>query len=325
MKKSVNVKELAFKIAPLITLIVLSGYLAIVSENFLHFDNLMNILRQATTISLIAVGMLIVIITAGIDLSVGAVMALSICVMGIALKAGITNPLLLILICIATGTGMGIINGLLLTKLHLPHPFISTIGTRNISRGLALFITGAAPIIGFPKIIEVPGSADISGIPLSFIIVLIVYVCVHLFLNHTVLGREIYSVGGNKEAALLSGINVGKVLTFVYGFSGFMCASAGIIYVGRVGGALPLAGTTADLDAIAAVIIGGASFFGGKGTVWGTLIGVLLISVIRNGLNLLSASADLQYVVIGLVIVIAVFVDVLRTKVEEKAKRMAKA
>lgn len=322
---SASIRELLFKIAPLITLIFLSISLSIISENFLTFDNIMNVLRQATTIALIAVGMLIVIITAGIDLSVGPIMALSICVMGIVMRAGVSNPFLLIMVCLLVGTGMGVLNGLLLTRLNLPHPFISTIGTRNVATGLALIITGAAPILGFPKAVEAPGSADINGVPLSFLIVIIVYVLVHLFLNYTVLGREIYSIGGNKDAALLSGINVKNVLTFVYGFSGLMCAFAGIIFVGRVGGALPLAGTTADMDAIAAVIIGGASFFGGKGTVWGTMIGVLLISVIRNGLNLLSASSDLQFVVMGIVIIVAVFIDVIRTKIEEKARRMAKA
>lgn len=322
---SVSIRELMFKIAPLITLIILSIVLSVISDNFLKFDNIMNVLRQASTIALTAVGMLVVIITAGIDLSVGPVMALSICVMGIVMRAGVNSAILLMMVCLLAGAGMGILNGLLLTRLNLPHPFISTIGTRNIATGLALIITGAAPILGFPKAVEAPGSGDMGGFPLSFLIVIIVYTLVHLFLNYTVLGREIYSIGGNKDAALLSGINVKNVLTFVYGFSGFMSACAGIIFVGRVGGALPLAGTTADMDAIAAVIIGGASFFGGKGTVWGTMIGVLLISVIRNGLNLLSASSDLQFVVMGTVIIAAVFIDVVRTRVEEKAKRMAKA
>ncbi len=324
--QSISIKEMLFRVAPLLTLILLSIYLSIVSDNFLKIDNIMNIMRQASTIALIAVGMLMVIITAGIDLSVGPIMALSMCTMGIAMRSGgVTNAFVLILICLLVGSGMGMVNGLLLTRLHLPHPFISTIGTRNISRGIAIIITSAAPVIGFPKAVEMPGSGDIQGFPISFLIVIIVYIIVHLFLNNTVLGREIYSIGGNKEAALLSGINVKNVLTFVYTFSGFMAACAGIVFVGRVGGALPLAGQTADLDAIAAVIIGGASFFGGKGTVWGTLIGVLLISVIRNGLNLLSASSDLQFVVIGGVIIVAVFVDVIRTKVEERARRMAKA
>ncbi|WP_212505714.1 ABC transporter permease [Anaerotalea alkaliphila] len=318
-------KEVAFKLAPLLSLVILSVYLTFASSNFLKIDNMMNILRQASTIALVALGMLIVIITAGIDLSVGSILALSIVTMGVALKAGVTNPLILVLVCVAVGIAFGVVNGLLLTKLNLPHPFISTIGTRNIGQGLALLITGAAPIIGFPKIIEAPGAGNVGGFPVSFLLVLVAYVLVHIMLNNTVLGRQIYSIGGNKEAAIVAGINVKRVLLFVYGFSGFMCSLAGIIYIGRVGAAIPLAGPTTDMDAIAAVIIGGASFSGGKGTVSGTMIGVLLIALIRNGLNLMSAASDLQYIVIGLVIIIAVFADVVRTKVEEKARRLAKA
>lgn len=318
-------KELAFKVAPVLSLIILSIYLSFASENFLKFDNMMNILRQGSTIALVALGMLLIIITAGIDLSVGPMMALAMVTAGIAMKAGVANPWVLMLIILAAGTVMGLVNGLLLTKLQLPHPFISTIGTRNVYQGLALFITGAAPIIGFPALIQAPGAANVGKFPLSFVIVLVVYVIVHVMLNNTVLGRQIYSVGGNRTAATVAGINVDSVLVFVYAFSGFMCGLAGIIYIGRVGAAIPLAGPTTDMDAIAAVIIGGASFSGGKGTVWGTMIGVLLIALIRNGLNLLSAASDLQFIVIGLVIIIAVFADVVRTKVEEKARRLAKA
>lgn len=318
-------KELTFKIGPLFAVIVLSIILALASDNFLKVDNIMNIFRQASTIALVAIGMLLVIITAGIDLSVGSMMALSMTTMGIFMKMGVSNPLVLILIGIVSGIIMGVINGLLLTRLHLPHPFISTIGTKNVYRGIALLITGAAPIIGFSKSIEFAGAQSVVGFPISFIIVIFIYICVHVLLTYTVLGRQIYSVGGNKQAALVAGIDVKKVLIFVYGFSGFMCAVAGIVYIGRVGGALPLAGTDTDLDAIAGVIIGGASFSGGKGTVWGTMIGVLMITLIRNGLNLLSASSDLQFIVIGLVIIIAVFTDVVRGKVEEKARRVARA
>ncbi len=322
---NLSFKEIVFKLAPLLSLIVLCVLLSFVSKNFIRYNNLMNILRQSATTALIALGMLVVILTAGIDLSVGPIMALSICTMGIIMRSyGITNSFVLVMVCLLVGTFMGLINGLLLTKLNLPHPFISTIATRNIARGIALIITAAAPIVNFPKGVEIAGAGEISGFPLPFIIVLIFYLITHVFLNRTTLGREIYSIGGNKEAALLSGINVKAVLTFVYCFSGFMCGCAGIIFVGRVGGALPLAGTTADIDSIAAVIIGGASFAGGKGTVAGTMIGVLLIAVIRNGLILLKASSDMQYVVIGAIIIIAVFSDVVRGRVEAKARRFAK-
>ncbi len=322
---NLSFKEVIFKLAPLLTLIILCVLLSFVSKNFFRYHNLMNILRQSSTTALIALGMLVVILTAGIDLSVGPIMALSICTMGIIMRSyGVTNSFVLVLVCLLVGVLMGLVNGLLLTKLNLPHPFISTIATRNIARGIALIITAAAPIVNFPKGVEVAGSGAISGFPLPFIIVLVFYAITHVFLNRTTLGREIYSIGGNKEAARLSGINVKAVLTFVYCFSGFMCGCAGIIFVGRVGGALPLAGTTADIDSIAAVIIGGASFSGGKGTVTGTMIGVLLIAVIRNGLILLKASSDMQYVVIGTIIIIAVFADVVRGRVEAKSRRLIK-
>ena len=286
----------------------------------------MNIFRQASINSLIAAGMLVVILTGGIDLSVGSLLACSIAVMGVCMKTfGIMNPVILIAICLVTGTILGTINGLLLTKLHLPHPFISTLGTKNIARGLALFITGAAAIAGFPKGVLLAGSADINKFPVSFIIVIIVFIIFHIFLTQTGLGRKIYSIGGNMEAARLAGINTNRVLTICYAISGFMAAFAGVIYVGRLNSAVPLASLEGDLDAIASCIIGGASFNGGKGSIWGTLIGSMIITVIRNGLDIMGVQSDVQQIVIGAVIVVAVFVDVVRTRMEARSKKMAMA
>ena len=161
------------------------------------------------------------------------------------------------------------------------------------------------------------------GIPLSFILVLIVFGIFHVFLTRSALGRQIYCVGGNPEAARLSGIPSKNVLTFVYSLSGFMAGMAGVVSVGRLASANGNAGSTYDTDAIAACIIGGASFTGGKGTIWGTLIGALLMAVIRNGLNLMGASNDIQYIVIGAVIILAVTIDVFRNKAEARARKMA--
>ena len=324
--KNVNIdyKEILSKLGPLLALVLVSLVLAVGTEQFMTMRNITNIMRQASINSLIAAGMMMVILTGGIDLSVGSLVAFSACVMGVMLKNGITNPLILLLGGFGSGLMVGYINGILLTKLRLPHPFISTIGTRNIFRGLALLITGASPISGFPESIQYPGTGSIFlGIPVSFIIVLAVYIGIHLFLNKTALGRHIYAVGGNKEAARLSGLNVDKILVIVYSLCGFMCAFAALVMIGRLNTAFPLAGTTADMDAIASCIIGGVSFMGGKGTIGGTLIGSLLITVIRNGLNLVGASADMQLVVIGLVIIVAVYVDVLRASAEAKSKRLA--
>ena len=213
-------------------------------------------------------------------------------------------------------------------KLELPHPFVSTLGMRNMIWGIALLITASTPIGLSNKGIDAVlflGDKTLFGfgLPVSFLLVLVVYSCFHVFLNKTALGRQIYCVGGNPEAARLSGIRSKNVLTFVYTLSGFMCGLAGIVLCGRIGTASPTEGATFDTEAIAACIIGGASFSGGKGTIWGTLIGALLMATIRNGLNSMQAPKALQYVVIGAVIVAAVTLDVVRNKMEAKARRLA--
>jgi len=331
MENTMNIKKILGKLGPLLALVVLSVILTAASPNFLTINNVMNILRQTAVNGLIASGMLVVLITAGIDLSVGANAVLCACVMGMFLdKFGITNPVILLGAGILTGITIGCINGLLLTKLHLPHPFVSTLGMKNVLAGLALFVVSTKTISGFPTSITWLGSANIfktahfSGVPIAFIAMLLLFVGFHLLLNYTALGRTIYCVGGNPEATRLSGINTDNILIFVYALSGFVCAIAGIVIVGRSGVANPSSAISPyDTDAIAACIIGGASFMGGKGTIWGTLIGALIISIIRNGLTLLNAASDMQYMVIGFVIIAAVFIDVTRNRMEAKARRLA--
>ncbi len=189
----------------------------------------------------------------------------------------------------------------------------------NECKGLALIATKASPISGFPPIIQYLGSAFLGPVPVSFILVIVVYVVFHIFLTRTATGRYIYAVGGNKEAARLSGINVDAILITVYTLSGLMAAMGGLILTGRVNAAYPLAGLAYETDAIAAVIIGGASFMGGVGTVWGTLIGAMIMAVLRNGLNLLGVSAEWQTVAIGAVIIGAVYVDVIRRGAQAKS------
>lgn len=307
------------KLGSLLGLIGLCAILTFSSEYFLTLDNIMNIARQSSINCLVALGMLLTILTAGIDLSVGSILALSIVTMGVVVVQLGLSPIVGILICLGVGAFFGLINGLLLTKLSLPHPFISTMGTMSIARGLALLVTAALPISNFPPIIRFWGESFIGPIPFSFILVLGVYGLFHIILNYTPMGRHIYAVGGNPEAARLSGINIQNVLLFVYTVSGFMAGLAGLLLVGRVNAAYPLAGLDYSSDAIAAVIIGGASFMGGEGTVWGTLIGAMIMAVLRNGLNILSVSAEMQTVAIGVVIILAVYVDVLRHKAAKKA------
>ncbi len=299
-------------------LLLLVVFLSITSKVFLTPDNLSNIARQATVNALLAMGLLVAIITAGIDLSVGSILALAMSALAIlAIKMGV-NPFIAMLVCLIVGALVGLVNGLLLTKLHLPHPFISTLGTMNVARGLALIITGASPISGFDRAgapeVLVLGAGSLGPIPVALLVILVVYVAFHVMLNNTSFGRHIYAVGGNIGAARLSGINVDRTLISVYTLSGLMAGLAALMLAGRTNSGFPTAGTGYELDAIAAVIIGGASFAGGSGTVAGTAIGVLLIAVLRNGLVLLNVPTTWQTVAIGLVIIGAVYVDVLRQR-----------
>ena len=306
----------------LAALIILCVVLTIGSNKFLTYSNIMSVLKQTTFTALLASGMLLCLITAGIDLSVGANATFCACVMGMMVKAGITNPVLLLVVALVVGTLIGLINGLLLTRLHLPHPFVSTLGMKNFLWGASLLVTGSQMISGFPKGVTALGSATIGGFPVSFIVLIVIYIIMHIMLTRTALGRSIYCAGGNMEATRLSGINSANVLTFCYVVSGFMAALAGIVSVGRSGicnGANAI--QPYDTDAIAACVIGGASFMGGKGTMAGTLIGALVIAVLRNGFTLLAIDSSIQNMVLGLVIIGAVLLDVTRESMAAKARR----
>ena len=341
MKKKNSGKELLQKLGTLMALALLVLiFCVMMPDKFPRISNIMNIFKQASINCLIASGMLCALITAGIDLSVGSNCVLCTCTIGVLVQNfGITSMPLLIIAGLAVSTLAGFVNGILLTRLDLPHPFVSTLGMKNVLWGLALVITGSKSIaftntgidglmwIGggslFTTYYEGTTKVKFPGIPFSFILVIIVFIIFDIFLRKTALGRQIYCVGGNPEAARLSGIPSKNVLTFVYTLSGFMAGMAGIVSVGRLASANGNAGSTYDNDAIAACIVGGASFTGGKGTIWGTLIGALLMAVIRNGLNLAGAKNDVQYIVIGSVIILAVTIDVFRNKMEAKARKMA--
>ena len=300
--KNTKMKELLQKLGTLMALAILVLIFCItMPDKFMKVGNFMNILKQASINCLIASGMLCALITAGIDLSVGSNCVLCTCTIGVMVQSGITNPFLLALCGLAVSTLAGFINGTLLTRLDLPHPFVSTMGMKNVLWGLALVITGSKSIaftntgidglmwIGggslFTTYYEGTTKVKFPGIPFSFILVIIVFIIFDIFLRKTALGRQIYCVGGNPEAARLSGIPSKNVLTFVYTLSGFMAGMAGIVSVGRLASANGNAGSTYDNDAIAACIVGGASFTGGKGTIWGTLIGALLMAVIWSRLE----------------------------------------
>ncbi|MCP1109404.1 ribose transport system permease protein [Lachnospiraceae bacterium PF1-21] len=323
--------NVANRLGSLGALLVLGVVLSFATDSFLTQSNIMNIFKQTSVNALISTGMLVCLITAGIDLSVGANAIFCTCMMGMLLQKGVTNPLIMIAVGVFSGLFIGFINGTLLTRLHLPHPFVSTLGMKNVLWGLALLVVNSQIVSGFPAQVTWLGSATIpssvpllGGFPISFILVIAIFLVMGVFLSKTALGRSIYCVGGSPEAARLSGIQSANVLTFCYTLSGFMSALAAIVLIGRGGIAN---GANAiqpyDTDAIAACIIGGASFSGGKGTMSGTLIGALIITVIRNGLQLLSVSTAVQNIVIGLVIILAVLLDVTRERVEANARRLA--
>ena len=304
------------QLGTILALIIMCVFLAIANKNFYSYNNVMGILKQTAFNAFLAVGMLLCLITAGIDLSVGANAVFCACVMGAMNKAGMSGALMIV-VCILVGGVVGCVNGLMLTRLHLPHPFVSTLGMKNVLWGLALVVTGNQMINNFPESVQWLGKTTISGFPVSFIVVIVLYIVMHIFLSKTALGRSIYCAGGNIEASRLSGINTANVLTFCYTVSGIMAALAGIVSVGRSGICNGANATQPyDTDAIAACIIGGASFTGGKGTMFGTMIGCLIISVLRNGFSLLSIDSAVQNIVLGLVIILAVLMDVVRAQME---------
>lgn len=290
-------------------------------QYFLTFRNFSNILKQIAENAMLSLGMLMVILTAGIDLSVGSVLALAMMCLVMADVAGWPWPIVL-LIGPVVGVAVGLFNGLGLTLLRLPHPFIMTLGTLFAVRGLTNLISGGVPYSGLSYPVRFLGSEQIPlsflgpgvTLPVSALVVAVSYVGIAAFLRKAAVGRHIYAVGGNPQAARVSGINVDRVLLLVYAFSGFFAGVGGLLTAGRTNSGFPLAGTGAELEAIAAVIIGGASFFGGRGTVLGVFGGVLIMGLLRNGLNLQNVSVFWQQLLIGFIIILAVWVDVLRRR-----------
>lgn len=290
-----------------IGLALLCVLFAILSPYFLTPSNLMNVAQQSAIIAVISVGMTFVILTAGIDLSVGSVLAFSGVVMASVLQAGLPIPIG-ILAGLGVGFLCGTVNGLLVTYGNIP-PFIATLGMMSIARGAALWFTDGRPISGFDDNFRFLANGEIFHIPVPVIIMILVYIVAHLVLTRTKMGRYTYAIGGNIKAARLSGININLYLNIIYGIAGLLSALGAIMLTARLNSAQPIAGMMYELDAIAATVIGGTSLFGGKGSVVGTLIGALIIGVLRNGLNLLGVSSFIQQIVIGSVIIGAILLD----------------
>lgn len=300
-------------------LVVLLGLLSFLVQPdvFLTPNNIANIFRQTAFLALLALGQFIVIVTAGIDLSVGSVLALAMMSVAVLSVAGVPWPMLLLTPFVVGGV-VGTLNGLGLTVLRMPHPFIVTLGMLNIARGLTNLISGGVPISGLPDQVRFLGAGNVTigglAVPASVVTVLVTYGIVWLFLEQTRTGRHIYAIGGNPQAARVTGINVDRTLVIVYGLCGGLAGFAGLLLAGRTNSGFPNAGIGAELDAISAVIIGGASFFGGRGTVLGVFAGVLVIGMMRNLLNLSNVQVFWQQVLIGVVIVAVVAFDVFRRR-----------
>ncbi|MGW1680718.1 ABC transporter permease [Saccharopolyspora sp. NPDC002376] len=289
-------------------LIVVFVVLSIIAPSFLTADNLFNLGSQTSVNAVMAVGVTLVIITGGIDLSVGSVAALS-GVVGVLLMAEYGfNPLIGILGGLVVGAVAGLVNGLLVSVVGLP-PFIATLGMLSVGRGLVLIATGAVAVFGAPESFRLLGQGVIGAIPIPVVLIAVVAVLGHLVLTRTRLGRYAYVMGSNMEAARLSGVPVKRYTTLVYVLSGALAGLGGMIAASRINSGQPNFGEGLELDVIAAVVIGGASLFGGRGTVLGSLIGAFLVAVIRNGAVQLNIGTFYQNVLIGVIIWLAVWWD----------------
>ncbi|MDO5092372.1 MAG: ABC transporter permease [Propionibacteriaceae bacterium] len=296
-------------------LIALCLLLSALSPAFRNPQNLINVLQQVTVNAILALGMTMVIFTGGIDLSVGSVVAFSGIVMGILIVDMGVNPWLAAIVGILLGAVCGTINGVLISKFRL-QPMIATLGMMSIARGAALTLAGGRTISGYPPEFTWLGNGTIPGttIPVQVIFMLLLYLCAYYFMRYRRFGRALYSIGGNEEATRLSGINVFKFKTLSYTVAGALAGVASVVLVAKLNSAQSIAGQDYELDAIASAVIGGASLLGGVGSIWGSLMGALIIGVIRNGLNLLNVSSYLQKLIIGVIILIAVLVDAFRNR-----------
>lgn len=298
----------------ILALIILMVFVSVLNPTFLQANNLMNLMRQLIINGFIALGMTFVILTGGIDLSVGSTLALTSAIFAGLLQNGV-NTGLAILITVGLGLVLGLINGLLITKGKLA-PFIVTLATMTIFRGLTLVYTDGRPIAG-PKdnfAFKFLGKGQFFGIPFQVILFILAFLLLWIILNKTALGRKIYAVGGNEKASYISGINIDKVKICVYVVSSLMAVLSGLVLTSRLNSAQPTAGAAYEMDAIAAVVLGGTSMTGGSGSLTGTLIGILILGVLNNGLNLLGVSSFYQQIVKGIVILIAVLIDRKRNK-----------
>ena len=280
---------------------------SLLSDQFLSVQNILNLLQQSSFVGIVSIGMTFVILVAGIDLSVGAILALTGMLVSILLSAGM-NPILAILITLIAGAFLGFVNGFISTKFKVP-AFIATLAMMVSARGLALLTTDGEPVYDLPDSFTMLGGNVFGKIPLPAIIWIVLTIVAIIVLRYTTFGRKIYAVGGNEESSRLSGISVNKYITWAFIISGTLAGVAGILMSAWLTVGQPTAGTGLELDVIAAVVLGGTSLFGGKGGVGGTFIGVLIMSMIINIFNLLGLSSYYQSIFMGLIIVLALIMN----------------
>lgn len=313
-KKSSKMSELLRSGSSVLIFLVLFIVMSICSPNFLKWSSMMNILRQSAVLGILAVGQALVIMAGGIDLSVGAMMALGGCVMAVAHTQWGLTPVLAVLLGIALSTFIGLLNGLLTAKIGL-FDFIATLGTQTAANGLALIVTAGLPISGLPmSMIVVGGRAMPNGMPYSVFVLVAVLVVGWILLEKTTFGRNVLAIGGNKEAARVSGINVDATKILANALSGLFAGIAAFVLVGRLNSANALMGTNYELNSVASVVIGGTSINGGEGSMTGTLIGLLTIGTLNCGMDLLGFSTAWQKITLGIVIVGVVTMDNYRRK-----------
>lgn len=315
-RQTLKIGPMAQRYGILIALVGLCLVLSIVSENFLSSRNVINVLRQTSINGILAIGMTFVILTRGIDLSVGSVVALA----GVVSASFATTsaagfipgaPYIAIVplgVGVVTGIAMGAISGLAVARYAVP-AFVATLGMLSVARGLTLIYSGGRPIPALSDGFRWIGTGDIAGIPVPIVLFALIFAASHFVLTRTRFGRHVYAVGGNPHAAKVSGLSVNRIRFAVYAISGALAGIAGMVLAARTGSALPQAGVAYELDAIAAVVIGGTSLAGGIGRVSGTVIGALLIGVMNNGLDLLGVESYYQQVIKGALIVAAVMLD----------------
>lgn len=305
--KKDDLKTNILKFQSIIGLVLICVVLSFLTPRFLTVTNLFNVLRQTSLNAIMAVGLTFVILTGGIDLSVGSILAFSGVSAATVAQMGLPAPVAM-MVGLLAGSGLGFLNGIVITKGRVP-PFIATLAMMTIARGGALVISGGRPISGLGEGFHFIGRGMIGVVPVPVILTIITFMFAYYILTQTRQGRYIYATGSNEDAARLTGIHTDRIKLFAYTLSGFTAALAAMIIISRLGSAPPTAGDGAELDAIAAVVIGGTSLAGGVGSIFGTFIGATIIGVLNNGLNLLNVSSYYQLVVRGVVILIAVLLD----------------